>query len=506
MKLFTIGDSISQGFMSGAAARTDLSYSSLIAKQLNIAPYPYPTWEKGGHPVNIEEVFRKLQKRLGADIAGPIEWPVALNIINNYLDEVEDYYERGPGSLPVSNSSYHNVAVRGFDVSSSWQVTPKLCSDYINASPAIQDNWWGMVDESFLRTARTVLSGGSIATQDFSQLGWLEYHHSNHGVENLILWLGANNALGTVLDINVRQTSNDGQAFANGVESFTYDMRRKLNWNLWHPNDFEAEYEYTINKVVNIMQNNPKEVDYKVFVGTVPLVTICPLIKAVGEMNDREFIDVIEWPLNGGHPAPISENELAPPIKATYSYGKYYTYFPFADSFEINDKHLNLQEVLHIDNCIREYNRIIQKLVMQTNKRLSERRFYLVDIGTALNTMALKRNNLQPTYEFPEYFKFVYPRLDTRYYGTTRKGEIKAGGLFSLDGVHPTAIGQGLLAYEFLKIMKVAGSYQGNPAIDLNWKEIFESDDLYSKPINLLSEIYDNAELAKWVMQMIDKI
>jgi len=34
--LFTIGGSVSQGFMGMAAARTDLCYSSLIARLLNI--------------------------------------------------------------------------------------------------------------------------------------------------------------------------------------------------------------------------------------------------------------------------------------------------------------------------------------------------------------------------------------------------------------------------------------------------------------------------------------
>ena len=34
MKLFTIGDSVSQGFMSLAAARTDLSYSTLLAARI----------------------------------------------------------------------------------------------------------------------------------------------------------------------------------------------------------------------------------------------------------------------------------------------------------------------------------------------------------------------------------------------------------------------------------------------------------------------------------------
>jgi len=38
MKLFTIGDSISQGFMSMAAARTELSYSTLMARVLGLTP------------------------------------------------------------------------------------------------------------------------------------------------------------------------------------------------------------------------------------------------------------------------------------------------------------------------------------------------------------------------------------------------------------------------------------------------------------------------------------
>src|SRR6478736_1231067 len=117
MKLFTIGDSISQGFMSGAAARTDLSYSTLLSKVLNSPGYCFPSWPKDGLPVNIEAAFRRLEKRLGANISGIFEWPVALNVINHYLDETEDYYERGPGWLKqFEGECFHNVAVRGFDV------------------------------------------------------------------------------------------------------------------------------------------------------------------------------------------------------------------------------------------------------------------------------------------------------------------------------------------------------------------------------------------------------
>lgn len=38
MKLFTIGDSISQGCMSVAAARTEFSYSMLLAFKLELQP------------------------------------------------------------------------------------------------------------------------------------------------------------------------------------------------------------------------------------------------------------------------------------------------------------------------------------------------------------------------------------------------------------------------------------------------------------------------------------
>jgi lysophospholipase L1-like esterase len=150
---------------------------------------------------------------------------------------------------------------------------------------------------------------------------------------------------------------------------------------------------------------------------------------------------------------------------------------------------------------IRKYNRIIQELVAEANEKLNKKRFYLVDISKALSDMALKRNNYNPPYVYPEFFKYSYPKVDTRYYGTTRDAVINSGGLFSLDGVHPTAIGQGLIALEFLKVMKIAGSYAGNVNEAIDWQKIFTADNLYSKPIGLLGEIYDNIEFKKWAFK-----
>jgi hypothetical protein len=508
MKLFTIGDSISQGFMSGAAARTDLCYSTLLANILEDNNYKYPSWPLGGHPVNIEELFRRLEQKLGSDIAGIFEWSNALFIIQKYLDEIEDYYERGKGSenKVVAKTYYNNVAVRGFDLAYSWMITPDLCRKYISASENKKDNILGMVDQSLLRTALTVLEAGSEkGIKNASQLDWLKYHHQNEGVENLILWLGANNALGTVLSLNIKQTSVDGTAFLKGPDKVSYDDRLKNDWNLWHPGDFKIEYEYMFNKVLNIMEDNPKQIDYKVFIPTIPLVTIAPLIKAAGGLQDREMINVKEWRVNQSSPAPVGINEVPECTPKDYSYGKYYPYFVFAEKFDVKVPHLNLVQAVHIDNTIRQYNKIIIETVAVANQKLNSKKFYLVDISSVLSDMALKRNSFNPPYKYPEFFDFAYPKVDTRYYGTTRQGTIMSGGLFSLDGVHPTAIGQALIAYEFLKVMKIAGIYKDDVEKAIDWKSVFKSDSMFSNPIGLISEVYDNIDLKKWVVKILMK-
>jgi hypothetical protein len=111
MKLFTIGDSISQGFMSLAAARTELVHSTLIARALGLTPgtddYSIPLWGAGVIPLNIESLLRSLQRRYGSDIRGPLEWPLAVATVNGFLDDVEDPLRAGcrehrvaPGGAP----------------------------------------------------------------------------------------------------------------------------------------------------------------------------------------------------------------------------------------------------------------------------------------------------------------------------------------------------------------------------------------------------------------------
>jgi hypothetical protein len=492
MKLFTIGDSISQGFMSGAAAHTELAYSTLIARCMGLGEeYDYPTWAEGGLPINMEFILRSLEEKYGEDV-NALEWVFALRTIYQIMEAAEDYYERGKGSAdePYTDDddaevrSFHNVAFQGCDVADSWALTPAVCKQMISEAPHGGDLLpFSGPNAAYYRTALKVLNPSlRDEYEGFSQVGWLAEHTSNEGVENLILWLGANNALGTVITLQINQTLNDPH---NRPHEVPHAERAKINWNLWHPADFAADYRDLLEKVDEAMLRNGDETDWKVFVGNVPLVTIAPLAKGVGPATEI-----------------VREGKKS-------VYFKYYTYFPFEedDAREEDIFYLTLAEALHIDDCIRAYNRTISCLLEEKNREHERRnhpgkRYHLVDTCGILESLAFKRNAGQVDYDFPDYFDFAYPRVDTKYYHADRYGRLRQGGLFSLDGVHPTAIGQGIVAHEFRKVMKEAGVDVGK---DLHWPDIFASDALYTKPISVMHELYNKDWLAKFLLERFSK-
>jgi hypothetical protein len=498
VKLFTIGDSVSQGFMSAAAARTDLTYSTLIAHSMGVGltdEYRYPKWAKDGLPLNLERAFRRLVSEYGSNIRG-LEWLTVLQTLNSVVDEVEDYYERGRGAADKpyrdpeieaggdagSVEYFHNVAIQGFDVADSWLVTPAICKQRIASEPGGGESFF-LPNAAFYRTALKVLNPSLDSRYDeHSQLAWLEEHATdpNEGVENLILWLGANNALGTVVGLKVKQTPNDS---SRRPHLLTHEEREEEGWTLWHPDDFAAEYAVLLDRVDAAMEQNTYS-DWHVFIGNVPPVTIAPLAKGVGPTYR------------------ITRKNTTTGEDETSIYYKYYVYFLFEeDLVHRNDGlYLTLKDALHIDDCIREYNATIQTLVEAKNSGHQEERYHIVDIFQMFQDIALKRNAGQVKYDFPEYFDFIYPKVDTRYYHADSDGRLRQGGLSSLDGVHPSAIGHGLLAYEFLKVMREVG---GVDNIELDWKTIFESDRLYSEPITIMEEIYEHTWLAEKLLSLI---
>jgi len=525
MKLFTIGDSISQGFMSLAAARTDNAFSTLLAKKLGLGvnnsdEYRFADWNEDGIPLSIEVIMRELQRRYGSNIGG-LEWFTVGQTINRIVDRAEDFYERGDGRADAPYDAagtrfFNNVAVWGFEVADSFQVSANTCTQAIMLSQKEKptgDNVFSIgADNAMYRTALKILNPSlDPAFDKFTQLSWLKLHATGTGedgkpvkdrdnkkvggtgVENLILWLGANNALGTVINLKINQTPNKAEMRPHSLEHL---IRTKAKWNLWHPADFAADYRVMIDKVDAIMKNN-LEPNWKVFIGTVPLVTIAPLAKGVGETSEVPIMKIVD----------------GKEVETGGVYYKRYTYFPFEEDFAIaTGRHLTMQDALHIDTCIREYNRVIVREVERLNAAHGTERYFIVDICRTLEDLAYKRNNGNPPYKMPEELQFYYPPVNTKYYHADAEGRLKQGGLVSLDGVHPTPIGHGIIAYEFLKIMERAGvrDAAGN-AVDphLDWlgaQGIVQSDLLYSQPIKIMQEIYGKGAVASLASRLIDFI
>lgn len=476
MKLFTIGDSLSQGYMSAAAARTDLCYSTLIAQKMGLPNYDYPRWESGGLPLNIEGILRHLQSKFGPDIDW-LEFPQAAMEVLKQLDNNEEYYERGPGSVnqPYSRRTefFHNVASSGFDVADAWKVTAANCKAAIKVAPNGGNDRMQGPNADFYRIANVVLNPTQKPEFDnFTQLDWYKHHAEREGVDNLLLWLGSNHALGTVLGFKLDKTPNSDQ----DLTQLSHQEREK--WNLWHPNDFKREYQGLLDRVDTVLKVN-RSSNGNVFIGTIPLVTIIPFAKGFGATAKIK------------HRADYSDEIL------TSVYYEYYSYF-FRDGKNKPRKgYLDKAQILEIDETIREYNRIIRRLIAEKNQQYSKPKYHLVDTSKVLQDMAYKRNDGMLKYKFPAKFE-EYPSFSTKFYSANQLGEREHGGFFSLDGIHPTAIGQGIVAHEFLKVMKDVGVVVN---ADLNWDRIFSSDSLYTDPIALMHELYEHDLVANLLVK-----
>lgn len=487
LKLLTIGDSISQGFMSGAAAQTHLAYSTLAARALGLKPthkptgaadeYVIPVWPCNGLPLNLEAVFRRINRRVG-DRIDFFDWPGVLVTAGSEIDRVEDCYEKGEGSpgRPFGAAPYfHNLAVQGFDVADAWQVTPKLCLEQIKlkeSKPKPADDFLQPPSASFYRTAYNVLNPQrDPAKDDWSALTWLEHLAETQGVENLFLWLGANNALGTVISLTVRATNGPRSSFHPGMSR----PERDENFNLWSPEHFRIDYEALIDRALAALAKNAHD-DWKVFVGTVPAVSVAPLAKGVGDVFEMDDPFGVIQP------------------KALYY--QYYTYVIFDDEYaRKGGKKLVLRDLYEIDRYIAAYNRIIRETLAKANQALGKERFFVVDICEHLLRAAWKRNKGSPTYDWPPEIRQRFPMIDTRFYYATAEGHMEAGGIFSLDGIHPTAIGQGIIAHEFLKVLRQARP--GEAIGPLDWEAIYKSDALYQEPLRLMPSIRASDGAAK---------
>ena len=440
-KLVAIGDSLTQGFQSLAIQKTNLSYPAMIAECLNepIPDFRVPDFMgKGGLPFNIEWLSRELERKYGKNIS-IFEWPFATDHIFDLLDDVEDYWERGKGAQQKKDSLYHNLAIWGFEVADAYCINSEMCREAIKHP---KDDWFRPPSEPRLRTAYRVLNPAQLSERsNDTQIAVAKRIKNQDGeIENLIVWLGANNCLGTVLHLKIEETGDDPPGPCS-------------NKTLWTPAAFKKEYDELAAQIQDIGANN-------VYVATVPHVTIPPITRGV--MKNRGKL----------------------PIRRKYF--DYYTRFFIRDKNFNPDKdpHLTASEAEKIDAYIDEFNVTIRS-------QAEDKGWHVVDTCKVLDQLAVRRNNGKPTYPMPPELQ----DLTIRFFEIEPNGRIENGGIISLDGVHPTTCGYGIVAQEFINVMR-----DQNPEIsDINFSEIRRRDSLVSRPPQTLDDVFGMLQtLEKW--------
>jgi hypothetical protein len=465
----TLGDSITQGFQSGAIFNTALSYPALIAQALGLtagsadAAFRFPRYGGPGDglPLNLECLARELEKRFGESLDW-WEFAPGLVVVRDWLDQVEDYWERGEGAvLPDSTGPInHNLSVYGWDLRNTMSRNADLCLDMIEAHPAQDDFLNQIVENANERAALRVLHsardrrGRSLSpVKAAAALGGAGSAEGDD-IETLIVMIGANNALGSILTFNVAWSDV-------GYD----DMARNDRYTVWRPTHFKAEWDKLVAELKQVRARH-------VIVCTVPHVTIVPLARGVGN------------------------HKIVPGSR----YFPYYT-FPWFDNNSFDSRknpYITSQEARAIDSAIDQYNDIIAASVRQA--RQEGRDWYLFELAGLLDRVASRRYledpQAQPSwwqavggpYPLPPALAALSPVPDSRFFVSGKTGR-QQGGIFSLDGIHPTTIGYGVIAHELIKIMRLAGvEFSGAPAgKEIDFQRLIQQDSLISQPPQTLS-------------------
>jgi hypothetical protein len=252
---------------------------------------------------------------------------------------------------------------------------------------------------------------------------------------------------------------------------------------VWKPSHFEAEFGLVVDEVKKIRARH-------VIWGTVPHVTIAPVTRGVGDKV-----------LKGSR------------------YFPYYTrpWIRDEDFDAKNDPCITGPQALAVDSAIDQYNDAIERAVRDARNDGLD--WYLLDVAGLLDRLAARRYIDDPLarpkwwtkYELPAELKVLSPTPDSRFFESGPEGRT-GGGLFSLDGVHPTTIGYGILAQELINVMQQHagvefhlgdGSTERTGPVTVDFRRLIARDTLMSDPPRSLTS---NVRMIGWIDQVLDGI
>jgi len=465
-RLVALGDSLTHGFKNFAVRDTRLSYPAMIARELGWErEFRVPLYDgPGGLPLDLEWLLRELESEFGAEL----EKGEAVNTVlaaRRLLEVHEDFWERGPAARPARGTEInHNLAIFGWDLRDTLSRDAENCRDELVDArdkpwPSAPENSGPLAAMRVLDSARD--AGGRALTpiEAATQLGAAGAVDDDgaplpdeDGIETLIVFLGSNNALPTVLTLDVNWSRID---YAN--------LGAKDAYTVWRPTHFAAELRAVSDAVRRIRSRHVLWI-------TVPHVTIAPLARGFG--------------------GKVSESS------------RYFRYYgrPWVkeDAF-LRDPgrypHLTAAQARAVDSAIDQYNEAICETVR--GARGAGLDWHVVDLSGALDRMAVRRYFDQPQAQPEWWTPYDFPKALTGALGYTpgteflRSGHngIEAGGIVGLDGVHPTTVGYSLIAHECMKVMKAVGvrfytatgEERTQPEVD--FAGVVHADTLLSNPL-----------------------
>jgi hypothetical protein len=365
------------------------------------------------------------------------------------------------------------MAVYGWDVLDAVVLTDELVTGRIGTPR--DDPLAQVVQDHNDRAAQVVLSRARSATRGRTVLAQAAaMGRESGGIETLVVVLGANNALGSVVEL---------ATVWSGSNYLGMDPRQRVAvkgaYTVWRPAHFAADWALLVEQLRRVRARH-------VVVSTVPSVTIAPIARGVGGKvrPDSRYFPFYTRPW-------ISDDDFDPE----------------------RDPHLTEDQARAVDSAIDAYNStIIDSVAAAREDGLDWR---VVDLAALLDRLATRRYADSPwarpawwtPYELPPALTALDPVPNTRFFRSGLAGRTD-GGLFSLDGVHPTTIGYGLLAQEVIAVMEGAGvafarrdSTPRSGPISVDFDRLVRADTLISAPPAAVSP---TLSLLGWLDERLD--
>jgi len=464
-KLVTIGDSLTMGFKSMAITDTKLSWPVMVADALGLTAqqFTYPSFpgppDCPGLPLNLEAIVRGMQT------AGDGQPPVLKQLRETYAaitaaSHVKSYWEHGPGSVPpgTADNYYHNLAVYSWTVADAYTRTVGQAVATVNSSAGGLAAFSPIVthgaDRAMLITLRGPLAQDmSNPTTMVDAAKWLGDHG---GIDTLVVALGANNALPAAVRLRLVWSDHPEQS----PTVFT-------------PSHFQAQLTALADQVAAITAR-------RVIWATVPHVTVAPIALGIGAktLAKRYYEHYIHaW---------IRPDDYLPGVNPA----------------------LTDQQACAIDSAIDQYNYAIKQLVYNARTATPARDWLILDMCGLLDRLAFRRYINDPAgqpawwqrkaYQLPKVLAALTPLPDTRFFVSDPSGRTQ-GGLFALDGTHPTTIGYSILADQVLKTIDHA---TGIPPRSIDFARYLDEDSLITHPPSSLAGDLGPLELINTVVDV----